>query len=54
MVDNNDRLYMWADSATSVVIYNNASTLSGNVTASPNKTIYGVVRNGYGMGYLVY
>ncbi|MGA2781693.1 MAG: hypothetical protein ABSF13_07205 [Smithella sp.] len=54
MVDNQDRLYMWADSATSVVIYNNASTLSGNVTASPDKTIYGVVRNGYGMGYLVY
>jgi hypothetical protein len=54
MVDNQDRLYMWPDSATSVVIYNNASTLSGNVTASPDKTIYSVVRNGYGMGYLVY
>ena len=54
MVDNQDRLYMWTDSATSVVIYNNASTLSGNVTASPDKTIYDVVRNGYGMGYLVY
>ena len=54
MVDNQDRLYMWADSATSVAIYNNASTLSGNVTASPDKTIYGVVRKGYGMGYLIY
>ena len=54
MVDNQDRLYMWTDSATSVVIYNNASTLSGKVTASPDKTIYDVVRNGYGMGYLVY
>jgi hypothetical protein len=54
MVDNQDRLYMWADSATSVAIYNNASTLSGNVTASPDKTINGVVHNGYGMGYLVY
>jgi len=54
MVDNQDRLYMWANSATSVAIYNNASTLSGNVAASPDKTIYGVVRKGYGMGYLVY
>ncbi|MGA9111852.1 MAG: hypothetical protein ACLPSL_13030 [Smithella sp.] len=54
MVDNQDRLYMWTDSATSVAIYNNASTLSGNVSASPDKTIYGVVQNGYGMGYLVY
>jgi uncharacterized protein YcfL len=54
MVDNQDRLYMWPDSATSVLIYNNASTLSGNVSASPDKTIYGVVHYGYGMGYLVY
>jgi hypothetical protein len=54
MVDNQDRVYMWADSATSVAIYNNASFLSGNVTAPPDKTIYGVVHNGYGMGYLIY
>jgi hypothetical protein len=54
MVDNQDRLYMWPDSATSVSIYDGASTLSGTVTASPDKTIYGVVHNGYGMGYLVY
>ena len=54
MVDNQDHLYMWGDSATSVKIYNNASTLSGNVSAAPDKTIYGVVNSGYGIGYLSY
>jgi hypothetical protein len=54
MVDNNDRLYMWEDSATSVKIFNNASTLSGNVIAAPDKTINGVVNLGYGMDYLSY
>jgi hypothetical protein len=54
MVDNQDHLYMWSDSADRVYIYNNASTLSGPVSALPDKTILGVVNEGYGMGYLVY
>ena len=54
MVDNQDRLYMWGDSATSVNIYNNASKLSGVISTTPDKTIYGVVNKGYGMDYLSY
>lgn len=54
MVDNHDHLYMWSDSATSVVIYNNASTLSGPVSTPPDKTINSVVHFGYGMDYLSY
>jgi hypothetical protein len=45
---------MWSDSAISVLIYNNASTLAGNATASPHKTINAVVDIGYGMDYLNY
>jgi hypothetical protein len=52
MVDNQDHLYMWSDSAISVLIYNNASTLAGNATASPHKTINAVVDIGYGMDIL--
>ena len=54
MVDNQDHLYIWPDSATAVMIYDGASTLSGNVTAAPDLTINGVVQDGYGMGYLSY
>jgi hypothetical protein len=54
MVDNQDHLYMWTDSATYVSIYNNASALSGVVTAALDKTIHGVVNSGYGMGYMAY
>jgi hypothetical protein len=54
MVDNGDRLYMWENLATTVKIFNDASTLSGNVIAAPDKIIGGVVNHGYGMDYLSY
>lgn len=54
MVDDYDRLYTWTDSATNVKIYNNASTLSGDIFSGPDKAINGVVDRGYGMDYLFY
>ncbi len=53
MVDCFDNLYAWPGSATYVRIYSNASSLSGDITG-PDRTIYGVVNNGYGMDYLAY
>jgi len=52
MVDSNDNLYAWPDSADHVKIYYNASTLTGDIS-EPDKTIYGVVNRGYGMDFLM-
>ncbi|MBN2351096.1 MAG: hypothetical protein JXD23_00900 [Spirochaetales bacterium] len=51
IVDNQDNLYAWADSALQVRIYFNASAISGDV-AGPDKVIQGVVNHGYGMDYV--
>jgi hypothetical protein len=53
MVDHQDNLYAWRDSADRVRIYGDAGSLSGDVLA-PDKTIHGVVDHGYGMDYLLY
>ncbi len=53
MVDSNDNLYAWPDSADHVKIYYNANTLTGDILG-PDKTLYGLVNNGYGMDFLPY
>lgn len=54
ILDNGDRLYFWADSATDVRIFYNASALSGTVTAVPDKVVGAVVFKGYGLDYQSY
>jgi len=54
MIDDLDNLYTWVDSATAVKIYNNASTLTGDVSVAPDLTIGGVVSSGYGMYAVFY
>jgi hypothetical protein len=53
MIDQNDTLYTFADSANWVRLYDHASTLSGLI-GTPDKSILGVVYYGYGMDYLAY
>lgn len=48
LVDSQDRVWWWGDSATQVSMYANASALAGQVTKAPDKVVTGVVNKGYG------
>jgi hypothetical protein len=52
-VDARDRLYVLPDGASSVSIYESASTMAGNVTAAP-RVIHDAVDEGYGLDTLEY
>ena len=54
MIDGFGNLYKMTDSAQSVLIYHNVSTLSGDITIAPDLTINGVFQRGYGMHALIY
>ena len=54
IIDDMDRIWWWSDSAKSISMYTNASTLSGSVTKAPDKVVSGVVNNGYGFGIWLY
>lgn len=49
LVDSQDRVWWWGDSATKVSMYAKASTLSGLVTKPADKAVEGVIKFGYGV-----
>ena len=53
VVDDFDQLYVTKDSATLVYILDGASTLSGDIAASP-RTIHEVGNSFYGIDYVSY
>ncbi|NUQ11974.1 MAG: hypothetical protein HUU26_06560 [Gemmatimonadaceae bacterium] len=54
MVDAEDRVYWWGDSALMVEIYFNASALTGAVTKAPDKAVSGVASRAYGWDVWTY
>ncbi len=54
VLDSIGDLYFWKDSATAVHIVTAPQNLSGAVTATPDKTISGVVASGYGLDVVGY
>lgn len=54
LVDSQDRVWWWGDSATKVSMYAKASTLSGLVTKPADKAVEGVIKFGYGVQLWLY
>ncbi|MFN8012057.1 MAG: hypothetical protein U0P81_11720 [Holophagaceae bacterium] len=48
LIDSQDRVWWWGDSATGISMYANASALTGQVTKPADKVLAGVVNMGYG------
>lgn len=54
MLDDGDRLYVWMDSANHIRVFFNASALAGTITASPDRTLTGVINKSYGVDWQKY